>query len=187
MVCDNLDTHDITSLYLAFDAPTEHRLARRLRIVHTPRNGSWLNIAEMELSVLTRQCLNRRFESVAAMRDAISDWQAARHSAGSGASPPATPASNSKLSPRNRKYENRWSTTWLDDQLNVAQQLLKESVQMQETASNWYLLGEVNRHANRAESAMAAYQQCLRIHPFHGRALDRLAELGSQGNPAAAP
>ncbi len=53
--------------YAAFEAPTAHRLSRRLRIVHTPRNGSWLNFAEMELSVLTRQCLNRRFECAAAM------------------------------------------------------------------------------------------------------------------------
>ena len=53
LVCDNLNTHDIASLYATFDAVTAHRLARRLRIVHTPRNGSWLNMAEIELSVLT--------------------------------------------------------------------------------------------------------------------------------------
>lgn len=58
LVCDNLNTHDITSLYATFDAATAHRLARRLRIEHTPRNGSWLNMAEMELSVLARQCVS---------------------------------------------------------------------------------------------------------------------------------
>jgi hypothetical protein len=56
-----------------------------MRIVHAPRNGSWLNITEMELSVLTRQCLNRRFESVAAMWDALSAWQTARNATGCGA------------------------------------------------------------------------------------------------------
>ncbi|MDZ4685629.1 MAG: transposase, partial [Planctomycetaceae bacterium] len=81
LVCDNLNTHDIASLSARFDAPTAHRLARRLRIVHTPRNGSWLNIAEIELSVLTRQCLGRRFDSVAAMGAAISAWQARRNAA----------------------------------------------------------------------------------------------------------
>src|SRR5690606_20354291 len=65
LVCDNLNTHDITSLYATFPARTAHRLAGRLRIVHTPRNGSWLNMAELELSILSRQCLNRRFDSAA--------------------------------------------------------------------------------------------------------------------------
>ncbi len=54
LVCDNLNTHDIASLYATFEAPTAHHLARRLRLIHTPKHGSWLNMAEMELSVLTR-------------------------------------------------------------------------------------------------------------------------------------
>ena len=49
LLCDNLNTYDITSLYKTFPAPEAHRLARRLEIVHTPRNGSWLNVAEAEL------------------------------------------------------------------------------------------------------------------------------------------
>jgi hypothetical protein len=85
LVCDNLNTHDIASLYVAFDAPTAHRLARRLRIEHTPRNGSWLNMAEMELSVLTRQCIGRRFASAKKMDDAIAAWQAERNQRGTGA------------------------------------------------------------------------------------------------------
>jgi hypothetical protein len=85
LVCDNLNTHDIASLYATFDASTAHRLARRLRIVHTPRNGSWLNMAEMELSVLTRQCLGRRFDSLAQMRAALKAWQDARNAAKCGA------------------------------------------------------------------------------------------------------
>jgi hypothetical protein len=81
LVCDNLNTHDIASLYARFDAATAHRLAQRLRIEHTPRNGSWLNMAEIELSVLTRQCLGRRFESIADMKTAIDAWQSYRNTA----------------------------------------------------------------------------------------------------------
>jgi hypothetical protein len=79
LVCDNLNTHHVASLYAAFDAETAHRLARRLRLVHTPRNGSWLNVAEIELSVLTRQCIDRRFESVEEMRAEIAKWEAKRN------------------------------------------------------------------------------------------------------------
>ena len=75
LVCDNLNTHHIASLYARFDAPTAHRLARRLRIRYTPPHGSWLNVAEIELSRLARQCLNRRFESAAQMDRAIAEWQ----------------------------------------------------------------------------------------------------------------
>jgi len=84
LVCDNLNTHDIASLYTAFDADTAHRLARRLRIIHTPRNGSWLNMAEMELSVLTRQCIGRRFQSAGQMDNAIGAWQTERNKRCSG-------------------------------------------------------------------------------------------------------
>lgn len=80
LVCDNLNTHDAASLYFAFDAATAHRLARRLRLVHTPKNGSWLNMAEMELSLLSRQCLGqRRFATAAAMDAAIAAWQQERN------------------------------------------------------------------------------------------------------------
>ena len=80
LVCDNLNTHDVGSLYLAFDAETAGRLRRRLRLVHTPKNGSWLNMAEQELSVLSRQCLgNRRFATAEAMEKAITAWAADRN------------------------------------------------------------------------------------------------------------
>jgi hypothetical protein len=79
LVCDNLNTHDIGSLYHTFDAETAHRLCQRLRIVHTPRNGSWLNMAEMELSVLTRQCINRRFDNADEMIQQINAWQQKRN------------------------------------------------------------------------------------------------------------
>jgi hypothetical protein len=80
LVCDNLNTHDVASLYFAFDAATAHRLARRLRLVYTPKNGSWLNMAEMELSLLSRQCLgSRRFGTVQAMDAEIAAWQRQRN------------------------------------------------------------------------------------------------------------
>ncbi len=60
LLCDNLNTHHIASLSEAFSAPEAHRLARRLELYFTPRNGSWLNITEIELSVLHQQCLKRR-------------------------------------------------------------------------------------------------------------------------------
>lgn len=85
LVCDNLNTHNLASLYAAFPAEHARRLARRLRIKHTPRNGSWLNMAEMELSILTRQCIGRRFENSAEMRTHMSAWQAARNQAHLGA------------------------------------------------------------------------------------------------------
>lgn len=79
LVCDNLNTHDIASLYTAFPAPIAYRLSRKINLVHTPRNGSWLNMAEMELSILSRQCINRRFESAKSMDDAIDAWQRKRN------------------------------------------------------------------------------------------------------------
>lgn len=85
MVCDNLNTHDITSLYHAFDAATAHRLAQRLRLIHTPVNGSWLNMAEMELSILSRQCIDRRFKNVPHMINEITVWQQHRNKQNLGA------------------------------------------------------------------------------------------------------
>jgi len=79
LVMDNLNTHDIASFYATFPAQTAHRLVNKLRIVHTPRNGSWLNMAEMELSILSRQCLDRRFESVAEMEHHMNAWQGERN------------------------------------------------------------------------------------------------------------
>ncbi len=80
LVCDNLNTHHLSSLYKAFDAETAGRLRRRLRLVHTPVNGSWLNMAEMELSVLSRQCLGqRRFETKAEMEAALESWATTRN------------------------------------------------------------------------------------------------------------
>lgn len=62
LVMDNLNTHTLGSLYKRFKPDEAHRLAERLEIHHTPKHGSWLNMAEIELNVLNRQCLNRRIE-----------------------------------------------------------------------------------------------------------------------------
>ena len=68
LVMDNLNTHNLSSLYEAFDLETALNLAKRLEIHYTPKHGSWLNIAEIELSVMTRQCLGRRIADVAILR-----------------------------------------------------------------------------------------------------------------------
>lgn len=79
LLCDNLNTHDIASLYEAFPADEAHRLARRLEIYHTPRNGSWLNVAEIELSVLAQQCLDRRIPCVEKLSTELTAWQKERN------------------------------------------------------------------------------------------------------------
>jgi len=83
LVCDDLNTHTIASLYEAFPAAEAHRLARRLEIIHTPRNGSWLNVAEIELSVLARQCLDRRLGSEAEVDAECAAWERDRNADGS--------------------------------------------------------------------------------------------------------
>lgn len=60
LVCDNLNTHTLASLYQAFEPAEALRIAKKLELVYTPKHGSWLNAAEPELSALTRQCLDRR-------------------------------------------------------------------------------------------------------------------------------
>lgn len=79
LLSDNLNTHNIASLYEAVPAPEAHRLARKLEIYHTPRNGSWLNVAEIELSVLSKQCLDRRIPSKEELKQEISAWQKERN------------------------------------------------------------------------------------------------------------
>lgn len=81
LVCDNLNTHTLASLYQAFEPAEALRLANKLELVHTPKHGSWLNVAESELSVLTRQCLNRRIaEQNTVARDAAA-WSIQRNEA----------------------------------------------------------------------------------------------------------
>lgn len=83
LVCDNLNTHHIASLYEAFPANQAHRLARRLNITYTPRNGSWLNVAEIELSFLSRQCLDRRIADHQTLDRELLGWNISRNDEGS--------------------------------------------------------------------------------------------------------
>jgi hypothetical protein len=79
LVMDNLNTHTTASLYDTFP-PTEARhLARRLEIHYTPKHGSWLNIAEIELSVLQRQCLAERIENAEVLDAQVRAWNAERN------------------------------------------------------------------------------------------------------------
>jgi hypothetical protein len=68
LVMDNLNTHNTASLYEMFEPEEARRLAQRLDIHYTPKHGSWLNIAEIELSVLKGQCLDRRIPDIATMQ-----------------------------------------------------------------------------------------------------------------------
>ena len=79
LVCDNLNIHKRGSLYDAFPPDTARRLAQRLEIHYTPKHGSWLNLAEVELSVLTRQCLNRRIPDIDTLRQETQAWQTRRN------------------------------------------------------------------------------------------------------------
>ena len=79
LVMDNLNTHTVSSLYEAFHPEVARRLARRLEIHYTPKHGSWLNIAEIELSAMTRQCLDRSIATIATLREELSAWEVDRN------------------------------------------------------------------------------------------------------------
>jgi hypothetical protein len=79
LVMDNLNTHVISSLYEAFPPELARNLARRLEIHYTPKHGSWLNMAEIELSVLSKQCLDRRIDDIALLSKELSFWEANRN------------------------------------------------------------------------------------------------------------
>ena len=80
VVLDNLNTHKPASFYQAFAPEEAHRLANRFEFHHTPKHGSWLNMAEIELSALTRQCLNRRIPDTQTLKREIQAWEAERNS-----------------------------------------------------------------------------------------------------------
>ena len=84
LVQDNLNTHTPASLYEAFEPAEAKRLADRLELHSTPKHGSWLNMAEIELSVLSEQCLDRRLADRATLEREVAAWQAARNAAGRG-------------------------------------------------------------------------------------------------------
>jgi hypothetical protein len=75
LVMDNLNTHKMASLYQAFAPAEARRLAERFEVHHTPKHGSWLNIAEIELSALSGQCLSQRIEDRAKLECEVAAWQ----------------------------------------------------------------------------------------------------------------
>jgi transposase len=81
LVMDNLNTHKPASLYEAFEPAEARRLIEKLEIHYTPKHGSWLNMAETELSVVTKQCLDRRIPNVVTLRREIAAWERLRNKA----------------------------------------------------------------------------------------------------------
>jgi hypothetical protein len=79
LVLDNLNTHSISSLYEAYPPSEARRLAQRLEIHYTPKHGSWLNVAEIELSVLKGQCLRERVADLKTMQEEIVTWESNRN------------------------------------------------------------------------------------------------------------
>ena len=84
LVCDNLNTHTFASLYKVFPAAQARRLCWRLELAYTPKHGRWLNIAEIELSVLTQQCLSRRIPDLETLRSETQAWQTQRNAEAKG-------------------------------------------------------------------------------------------------------
>ena len=82
LVMDNLNTHKIASLYEAFPPEQARRIAEKLEIHHTPKHGSWLNMAEIEFSVLGRQCLAQRIESKEDLERHVAAWEGERNERG---------------------------------------------------------------------------------------------------------
>lgn len=80
LVMDNLNTHAPSSLYKAFTPEEARRIIKRLEIHYTPKHGSWLDIAEIELNVMTRQCLSRRISSIENLQRELSVWENERNS-----------------------------------------------------------------------------------------------------------
>jgi len=91
VVLDNLNTHKLAALYEAFPATEAHRIAQRLQFHYTPKHGSWLNMAEIELSILSRQALADRMADKAVLIREVNAWQNERNEAGL---QPRTHASN---------------------------------------------------------------------------------------------
>jgi DDE superfamily endonuclease len=78
-VQDNLNTHDGASLYEAFAPDEARRILEKLEFHYTPKHGSWLNLAESEISIMNSQCLDRRLESVAEIATQVAPWEEARN------------------------------------------------------------------------------------------------------------
>lgn len=79
LVMDNLNTHKPASLYKKYPPEEARRIIKKLEIHYTPKHGSWLNIFEIELNVMTRQCLSRRIEDISSLRRELSAWECERN------------------------------------------------------------------------------------------------------------
>ena len=79
LVMDNLNTHHPSSLYEEFEPAEARRIAERLEVHYTPKHGSWLDMAEIEIGVMARQCLDRRIPDQRALRREVAAWQAQRN------------------------------------------------------------------------------------------------------------
>lgn len=79
LVMDNLNTHRMASLYKKYAPEEARRILKKLEIHYTPKHGSWLNVAEIELNVMTRQCLNRRIDNIDELRKELSAWETKRN------------------------------------------------------------------------------------------------------------
>lgn len=75
VIQDNLNTHSPASLYKAFEPQEAQRILSRLEFCHTPKHGSWLNMAEIELSILSRQCLDQRIPDLGTLKSEVDAWQ----------------------------------------------------------------------------------------------------------------
>jgi hypothetical protein len=82
LLCDQLNTHHLASLYEAFPPAEAKRIADKLEVHHTPKHGSWLNIAEIELSILSRQCLDRRIPDIETLKQEVQAHQTKRDALG---------------------------------------------------------------------------------------------------------
>ncbi len=79
LVMDNLNTHKVSSLYKRYPPEEARRIIKKLEIHYTPKHGSWLDIAEIELNVMTRQCLSRRIAEIGLLRSELSAWEVERN------------------------------------------------------------------------------------------------------------
>jgi hypothetical protein len=80
LVMDNLNTHSLAALYATFEPEKARQLCRRFEIHHTPKHGSWLNMAELEIGIMSRQCLGQRIPSIEQMDIEVRSWAAQRNS-----------------------------------------------------------------------------------------------------------
>ncbi len=81
IVLDNLNTHTLRSLGKRYSDPKASRLSSRIRLIHTPVHGSWLNLAENQISIISRQCLTRRIADIKVLRTKMRTWVRARNAA----------------------------------------------------------------------------------------------------------